>query len=90
MASPYQDANSLSHARGGVAWPAWARPILQSWRRAIRAALEWRGVGIAERLELLGMTVNYDNSNSANSNSKSIPVALEWRDGFARDFSGVA
>ena len=73
--------------RGGAAW---ARPILQSERRAIRAALEWRGVGIVERLELLGMTVNYDNSNSANSNSKSIPVALEWRDGFARDFSGVA
>ena len=44
---------------------------------AILAALEWRGVGFAARLELLGVIRNRINSNSTNSNSNAILAA--WR-----------
>ena len=70
-------------ACGGVAWrgvgsvanPANPRGV------AIRAELEWRGVGALREFGIAWIDGEFQNYNSANSNSKLIPVALEWRCG---------
>ncbi len=48
---------------------------------AIRAELEWRGVGALREFGIARIDGEFQNYNSANSNSKLIPVALEWRCG---------
>ena len=60
---------------GSVANPANPRGV------AIRAELEWRGVGALREFGIARIDGEFQNYNSANSNSKLIPVALEWRCG---------
>ena len=48
---------------------------------AIRAELEWCGVGALREFGIAWIDAEFQNYNSGNSNSKVIPVALEWRGG---------
>ena len=72
-------------ACGGVAWRGVALGFCANLANprgvAIRAELEWCGVGALREFGIARIDGEFQNYNSANSNSKLIPVALEWRCG---------
>ena len=65
----------------GVAWCGFCANPANPRGVAIHAELEWRGVGALREFGIARIDGEFQNYNSANSNSKVIPVALEWRGG---------